>query len=180
MTTLNEKHERGTTLNEKLERGTRYDMVEFLHDVRAEDLCIYSKILLEQLGKEKAIGLVKKARWDARYEMGRKTAEDLGHPKDMETFVEAYDKRLDSIFYIPPVENRLIAKNKAIMKFSMCFLGEAILRRKPDKDLLDVLKAYCNHDEGWAGGWNPDMKCEKIKYILDGDDSCDFLFEVEE
>ena len=167
------------TLEEKMERMTRMELMEHVFATLAETVIIYSRILLEHLGKEKAIELVKKARWDARYGRGREAAEKLGSPKDIDTFIEEYFvKAMDRLPFVPPAEIRGRAKDRVVAGVSKCFLAEAVQKHNLDRDILDVVKAYCNHDEGWAAGWNPDMKFEKVKFLLNGDDSCDFLCEV--
>jgi len=169
------------SLEEKLERVTRTELMERSFGLRVEDIVMFSKILLEQLGKEKAIELIKKARWGLRYDQGKEAAAKLGNPKDLDTFIEEYFiKKMDGLPFVPPIELRERTKNRVIAGAPVCFLSEAILKRNLDKDLLDVVKAYCIHDEAWAAGWNPDMKVEKVKFLMDGDDSCDFLCEVEE
>ena len=58
-------------------------------------------------------------------------------------------------------------------------MGEAILRLDLDQDLLDLVKLWCTHDFGRMAGWNPDIKFQRPKFILDGDDCCEFLCELE-
>ena len=162
-----------------MERITRIELMEHSFALCVEAIIIYSKILLEHLGKEKAIDLVKRARWDARYGRGREAAEKLGNPKDIDTFIEAYFVRaMDGLPFVPPAEIRRCEKDRVVAGVSKCFLAEAVQKHNLDRNILDVVKAYCNHDEGWAAGWNPDMKFEKVKFLLNGDDSCDFLCEV--
>lgn len=165
------------TLEEKMEELPRKELVEFSYKLRAEDIVMYSKILLEQLGKEKAIELVKKARWDARYGIGREAAEKLGNPKDVDTFHNERMKFMDKIPFVPPSEIVERTKNRIVSRTTKCFLSDAILSRKLDGDLMDVVKAYCNHEEGLAGAWG--MKCTKQKFFLNGDNCCEFMWEVE-
>ena len=167
------------SLEEKLASVTRMELMQHAFASLAETVIIYSKILLEHLGKEKAVDVVKKARWDARYGRGRKTAEESGNPKDIDYFLESYFvKAMGLLPFVPPAEIRERTKDKAVVGVSQCFFAEAVRKHHLDRDVLDVVKAYCNHDEGWAAGWNPDMKFEKVKFLLNGDDACDFLCEV--
>jgi hypothetical protein len=176
-----EEGQRMLTLEEKMEGMTRMELMEHAFASLAETVIIYSKILLEHLGKEKAIDLVKKARWDARYGRGRETAESLENPKDLSAFLEAYFvKAMDRLPFVPQAEIREHTKDRVVVGVSKCFLAEAIQKHNLSEDLLDVVKAYCNHDEGWAAGWNPDMKFKKVKFLLNGDDRCDFLCEVKQ
>jgi hypothetical protein len=166
-------------LEEKMGKLTRTELMEHVFKVRVEDIVMYSKILLEQLGKEKAIELVKKARWDARYGKGKETAEKLGNPKDVHAYYNALEEAMAKIPYVrTPSEIVERTKNRIIFRTTKCFLSDAILARNLDKDLMDVVREYCNHDEGWAAGFNPDMKFERVKFLVDGDDSCQFLCEV--
>jgi hypothetical protein len=167
------------TLEEKMESMTRMELMKHVFATLAETVIIYSKILLEHLGKEKAIDLVKKARWEARYGRGRETAESLGNPKDLCAFLESYfGKAMDRLPFVPQAEIRKYTNDGVIVGVSKCFLAEAVQKHNLGEDLLDVVKAYCNHDEGWAAGWNPDMRFQKVKFLLNGDDACDFLCEV--
>ena len=167
------------TLEEKMESMTRKELMEHVFATLAETVIIYSKILLEHLGKEKAIDIVEKARWDARYGRGREAAEKMGNPKDIDTFLESYfGKAMDRLPFVPQAEVREHTKDGVVVGVSKCFLAEALQKHNLSGELLDVVKAYCNHDEGWAAGWNPDMKFEKVKFLMNGDDACDFLCEV--
>jgi len=48
------------------------------------------------------------------------------------------------------------------------------------KELSELgMKLWCAHDFGHFAGWNPDMKFERIKFMLDGDDCCEFVCGVE-
>lgn len=163
------------TLEEKMEKLTRNELAERSFDLRAEDIIIYSRILLEQVGKEKAIELVKKARWDARYGRGKETAEKLGNPKDIDTFHNERMKAMERIPFVAPSEIVEKTKTRIVTRARKCFLSDAILRRNVEKDVLDVVKAYCNHDEGYAGGWG--MKCTKTKFLMNKDDCCEFVWE---
>jgi hypothetical protein len=61
------------TLEEKMGKLTRTELMEHVFNLRVEDIVMYSRILLEQLGKEKAIELVKKARcpiWERKRDCG--------------------------------------------------------------------------------------------------------------
>jgi len=61
-----------------------------------------------------------------------------------------------------------------------CLMGKAVLRLNLDKDLLDLVKLWCTHDFGRLEGWNPDIKFTRTKFIMDGDEYCEFLYEMEE
>jgi len=166
-----------TTLEEKIEKLPKTELVQCSYKLRAEDIVMYSKILLEQLGKEKAIELVKKARWDARYGIGREAAEKLGNPKDVDTFHNERVKFMEKIPFVPRSEIVQETKNRVISRTTKCFLSDAIHNLKLDAGLMDVVKAYCNHEEGLAGGWG--MKCTKQKFFLNGDNCCEFMWEIE-
>jgi hypothetical protein len=163
---------------EKIGKFPWTELAKYSYMVRAEDIVMYSRILLEQLGKEKAIELVKKARRNARYGIGRDGAEKLGNPREVNTFHNWRMKFMEKIPFVPRSEIVEESKNRVISRTTKCFLSDAILNLKLDADLMDVVRAYCNHEEGLAGGWG--MKCTKQKFFLNGDKCCEFMWEAEE
>ena len=167
------------TLEEKLDRGTRTELVERIYIRKVEAIILYSKMLLEQVGKEKAIELVRNAKIASRSQDGRRRAEEMGNPKDLDTYLKEYEKVVEKIPYSPDMKILERGEKRAVWSIPKCFLAEAILIKNPDKDVLDVVKAFCVHDQAWAIGFNPDIKIRRVKYLVEGDDSCDYLCEID-
>ena len=69
--------------------------------------------------------------------------------------------------------------NKVIWGVQRCFFAEALMKYS-DPELLEVLKKRCCHDEAWADGFSPKLKCKKTKFLMDGDDACEFTCEIVE
>ena len=168
-------------VEEQLRKADPVQVVEKLSSARAEILLFFTKILIDQVGKEKAKELIRRARYDSWYEMGRKAAEALGNPRDIDSYINEYVYKFMSPGkrpYVPPQQLERVSDKKAIFRTRYCFLAKALLKDK-DKETLEVAKAYCCHDIAWANGFNPEMKFELTKFFLDGDDCCEFTFETE-
>ena len=168
-------------VEEQLRKADPVQVVEELSASRAKTLLLFTRILIDQVGKEKATELIRKARYDAWYEMGQKAAEALANPRDIDSYINEYIYKFmapGKKAYVPPQELERVSDKKAIFRTRCCFLAEALLRYG-DKETLEVVKAYCCHDIAWANGFNPEMKFEMTKFFLDGDDCCEFAFETE-
>jgi len=165
----------------QLRKADPVQVVEELSSSRAKTMLLFTRILIDQVGKEKAKELIRKARYDAWYEMGRKAAEALGNPKDIDSYINEYVYKFMSPGkkpYVPPQQLERVSDKKAIFRTRYCFLAKELLKER-DKETLEVVKAYCCHDIAWANGFNPEMKFELTKFFLDGDDCCEFTFETE-
>ena len=169
------------TVEEQLRKANPVQVVEELSAARAKTLLLFTKILIDQVGKERAKELIRKARYDAWYEMGRRAAEALGNPKDIDSYINEYIYKFMAPSkkpYVPPQELERVSDKKAIFRTRRCFLAEALLKYG-DKETLEVVKDHCCHDIAWANGFNPKMKFEMTKFFLDGDDCCEFTSEAE-
>lgn len=168
-------------VEEQLRKADPVQVVEELSASRAKTLLLFTRILIDQVGKEKATELIRKARYDAWYEMGQKAAEALANPRDIDSYINEYIYKFmapGKKAYVPPQELERVSDQKAVFRTRCCFLAEALLKYG-DKETLEVVKAYCCHDIAWANGFNPKMKFEMTKFFLDGDDCCEFAFETE-
>ncbi|MFH1032018.1 MAG: L-2-amino-thiazoline-4-carboxylic acid hydrolase [Chloroflexota bacterium] len=149
---------------------------------QAEDVIVLSKVLISVVGKEEAGKLISKARYDIYHKAGKKVAERLGNPKDLDSYLEEYflkSPRPEAPVWIAPGEFIYRTKNKAVRRTSnYCFKAEAF-KRFADKEMLEFLgKYYCVHDIAWAEGFNPNMKIKLTKSFLFGDPYCEFTVEV--
>ena len=167
---------------EKLERFSREKIVEFIVGIRARDTFKFTQILISQFGKEKAWKLIEESIYSAYYKRGRETAEKMGNPPDLDTYLDVYVvKAVADIPHAPPCIIWEKTKNKAVWGVTRCSFAEALLKLgEEDPETLDVAKARCAHDVAWAMGFNPKMKCKRTQFLLDGDDRCEFTCEIGE
>jgi len=164
----------------KLDSVSAEALVESLLASRARDLYKLVKVLISQVGKEKAKKLIEEAQYAASYKSGREAAEKAGNPKDIDGYIEANTINLLSKIpaaCIPEIVEK--TKNRYIFRCRKCYQADSVLRvATGDPETLEVLKYCCPHDTAWAHGFNPDMKFERTKFLLDGDDCCEFVAEV--
>jgi len=143
-----------------------------------------AKALLSVVGVDKAKEAVDKVIYDFMYELGKRKADELGNPTDLDSYLEAYLKEMDAIPPVPPLEIVERTKNRCVFGVKRCLYRDSIYKFKEDfpeyidADTLEVLKYRCSHDHGWAIGFNPKMKFKRTKFLLDGDDGCYFEVEV--
>jgi len=167
------------TQDEKLESVSTRKLAELAMESSARNIAVYSQMLLEQLGKEKAKEVIYKKRFDDSYKIGRRHAERLGNPTDLT--VLAGGKAEFQRPFVAPIEVFELSKTRHHFKTKEgCLMGEAILRLNLDDDLLDLVKLWCTHDFGRIAGWSPKIKLTRPKFILNGDDCCEFIAELEE
>lgn len=165
----------------KLDLVSKEALVEGLLAMRARDLFTLVKLLVSQVGKEKARELIEEAQYSISYKRGEETAEKAGNPADIDGYLEVNTINLLSKIpaaCIPEIVER--TKNRYVFKCTRCYPAEAILKvGAGDPETLEVVKYCCPHDTAWAHGFNPNMKFERTKFLLDGDDCCEFVAEVE-
>lgn len=168
----------------KLDLVSKEEMLEDSLVSKWRDIFTLTKIIMSLAGKEKAKELLEKAKYDAAYKVGREYAEKRGFPKDLKSFEEAktdfFSKKIrTAAFKCGPVENES-TENRQVRRCTKCYLADAILKvGAEDPETLEVARYFAANDEGWANGFNPDMKFERTKWLLDGDPYCEFIIEVE-
>lgn len=160
------------------ENITKEEIIQRMLDSRVSEVIMFMKLLISQVGKEKTKELIRNAKWESRYQQGKEAAENLGNPKDLESYIDAYwgDFMGNKISWVPLtwVEK---TKDRAICRCTVNCTGEA-LAKSGDKDICEIGKeAYCIHDIAWAAGFNPDIKVDITKIFYDGDDCCEFVME---
>ena len=69
----------------KMQRFTREEIIEYEASFRAKDMFRLAKILIEQLGREKAREIYEREIYSIYKKLGRETAEKLGNPNDLVT-----------------------------------------------------------------------------------------------
>jgi hypothetical protein len=135
------------------------------------------------VGKDKAKELIKEARWEDWYQRGKEAGEKLGFPSDLESYFNAYFgtempklpflARVDLSKCDEKTENRIVLSSR-----DFC-IGRAIAKLG-DQEIKEIGKeAYCIHDIAWAKGFNSKIACRITKIFYDGDDCCQFVWEIE-
>jgi hypothetical protein len=152
------------------------------------DIFLFSRVLIDKFGKEEASRLIEKARVDYNYKRGRAEAEKLGNPQGVDAYMEKMLEKQNLQPLGADVKITERTKNKVVFNTSPCIIAEAYKALAADPrvvemfggDAIEVAKAHCTHDRGWANGFDPKMKFQMTKFLLDGDDLCEFVAETEE
>ena len=123
--------------------------------------------------------------YDFNEMLGREAAEKLGNPTDLDSYIQVgMVELMDTIPPVPPLEVIERTEKRCLFGCQRCQYAESIWKWKDilgdylDDDTLEVLKARCSHDLGWAKGFNPKMKMKRTEFLLDGDPGCYFEIEV--
>jgi hypothetical protein len=157
------------------------ELVEQVKNGQARDIVLMAKILISEVGKEKAGQLIRKARYDLYYQKGQEAATKVGNPKDLDSYIGEYILKTPSPLpvWVPEGFFPYRTPNKAIFRTSYyCFEAEAF-KRFADKEMLEFLAAnYCVHDIAWAQGFNPKITYTMTKSFLLGDKYCEFVMET--
>jgi len=166
--------------------------IELVYDYWVRDIIVFANTLIDTFGEEKAGETIRKARYKEPYEEGKRAAEKLGHPKDIDAYIDNYFMRkapssmeeyfassTKAPFWVAPGQFPYRTECKAVFRTSgYCFKAEAI-KRFADKEIRRFLgDYYCVHDAAWANGFNPDMRIEMTKNFLWDDACCEWTFEI--
>ena len=73
----------------KLESVSREELVEGLMAMRARDIITIVRLLVSQVGKEKAKKFIEEAQYSISYKRGKEAAQKAGNPKDIDGYIEA-------------------------------------------------------------------------------------------
>ena len=170
----------------KIDKASKMELIMGGERAGGRHQLIFAKILLEQLGKEKAKEVIRKTYYDINYKRGVQAAKERGNPEDIDSFVEWYCFGcLQVVPQIPPIELRKITEKRYIYTCPKCTFYDAVQEiRKTvpelaDPDIQEVMSQRCEHDIALANGFNPKMKSIRTKFFFDGDGACEFDFEVE-
>lgn len=154
---------------------------QVLSDSGARYIVELVRILASQVGKQKTIELIKAFRYEPHVIRGRESAEKLGKPRDLSTFLEEYfTKAMAAIPVVEPVKFTERRENRAVCYVDWYCPGKALARFVgEDKELQEIFKeAWCRHDVAFCEGFNPDIKMSITKIFYDGDDRCEFTMEL--
>ena len=164
----------------KLDAVSREKLVKSALAWRARNLFTVVEVLISQVGKEKAKELIDEAQYSIFYKRGKEAAEKAGNPKDIEGYIK--ENTLNLLDHVPSAPIPEIVertKNRYVFKCTKCYQAESLLEFAAgesvgmvkgeycleDKEALEVVKYCCPHDKGWANGFNPDMKFERVKFF---------------
>lgn len=154
---------------------------EILTDLGARYIVALVKILVSQVGKEKAKELIRTFRYDPHVKKGKEVAESLGNPQDLESFLgEYFGKAMANVPAVEPVVFSERSKNRAVCYVDWYCPGRSLAKFVgDDEELREVFKeAWCRHDIAFCKGFNPNIKMDITKIFFDGDDRCEFTMEL--
>jgi len=165
-----------------LDAFSREEILEMAFDgmIGNKSLIMFSKLLIDAVGKEEAGKLVEKTRYEEMYVMGRAMAERLGNPQDLDSLLEAFKYKSAPWVGLGPLYYAYRTEKKATLRTSnFCFEAEAI-KKVADKEMREWFARYfCIHDRAWSIGFNPKLRFKQTKSLLIGDDYCEFVFELD-
>jgi hypothetical protein len=171
---LNEHHQ------EKLSRDALYNAHAAQKQVARANM-LSAKTLLKAVDVEEAIRLTDETSYEFNYMMGRKRAEELGNPKDLDSMLYAYiAEMLNAIPWVPHAEILERSEKRIVWGNSKCMYADYIDQWRKEvpefltDDVYRVMCARCSHDHGWANGFNPDVQFKRVQFKLDGDPGCFF------
>jgi len=156
-------------------------LAESIFDLRARSIFILVKVIISLVGKEKAKELIEEAQYSNFYKRGKEAAEKVGNPTDVDSFLELKGGGLlGNLPFLTPPEIVEKTKNRLVTTCTRCLEAESLLKvGAGDPETLEVAKYCCPHDTAWANGFFPNMKFQRTKFLLDGDDCCEFVAESE-
>lgn len=183
---VNTMAEKQLTMEEKWALMTPRDLMTKAMQWGWLDIFLFSRVLIDKFGKEEARALIEKARVDYNYKRGRAEAEKLGNPQDADGYIEKMLEKQNLQPLGPDAKVSERTKNKVVFSTAPCIIADAYKALAADPkvvemfgaDAIEVAKAHCTHDRGWANGFNPKMKFQMTKFFLDGDDLCEFVAET--
>jgi hypothetical protein len=167
------------TLKDVMTKEEVKALTERMAEGKARDIIMLTKILISELGKEKTIALMKKARWEIYSKRGKQAAEKMGHPEDLGSFAEAYwGEEMKSVKWKEASKFEEKTQNRIVINSTTTCPGKA-LAKVADKELWNVFReGYCIHDIAWTNGFNPKIKVKITNIFFDGDDHCRIVWEL--
>jgi predicted hydrocarbon binding protein len=166
----------------RLEDFSREELLEMAFGgmMGAESLVMAFGLLISAIGKEEAKKLIKKARHNLVYRIGRSAGEKLENPKDLDSLLENFLMKSPPWVGLRPLVFSYRTEKKAVLRNEkFCFIAEAI-KKHADKEMQEFFAdCFCVHDQAWTNGFNPEIKFQQTKSFLKGDDCCEFVFEME-
>jgi hypothetical protein len=130
--------------------------------------------LLKVTDKETAKKAMADSIGDFAYREGRAAAEVRGNPKDLESYDRYVHSSFDAGPFIPYIEILEEDDTKIVEGIKHCPWAQSIRKMAeiyPEyvtQDVIEVVASRCDKlDTGRVSGFNPDIKFERIHFLLD-------------
>ena len=133
MSVFEEKLVKLQPFNKKMEKSSKEDILNWLSGGSAANVVFLLKVLRDQLGLEKAIDVVRKAKLDWFSKIGKAWAEKYGNPQDLESFMHAYWNGFMNQVLEVEVEYNKISDKKWVAL-------ETVLEERQVRELIPQLK----------------------------------------
>jgi len=131
----------------------------------------FYKQMVEDLGKERALEIVKKALMKKQMKEAEKWKKEAGG-NSFQEFVEWYKNKNKGKENVEILE---ITDKAVKTKIKKCSAAEAFAYL----GVPEVCQAYCATDFELIKAFNPKMKLVRTKTLADGDDCCDHIWALE-
>ncbi|MBI9047412.1 MAG: L-2-amino-thiazoline-4-carboxylic acid hydrolase [Anaerolineaceae bacterium] len=135
----------------------------------------FSKTLLDELGEEEGMRLIKKSVWAYGEHCGnviREKLDEMGLPNNEENFGKNPD--LPNVGWDVGSSVQEDGSERLIVKY--CPLADAFMQL--GEDGIRLGREYCWVDQAKQHGYNPDYEFLHTKNVLDGDPYCEFLVQL--
>ena len=147
------------------------------------DIFMLTKVIISLVGEEKAKELLEKVKYDEGIRLCKEYA-SRGYPMTIAGHNEAkavyFKEKVKGAAFKGDIHKNEDSEKGQVAKATTCFLSDAILKvGAEDPETFEVAKYFEPSDIGWANGFNPKMKVTRTKWLLGGDDCCEFVFEME-
>jgi hypothetical protein len=130
--------------------------------------------LLKVTDKETAMKAMAEAIYEFAYREGKAAAEVRGNPKDLDSYERYMNSSFNAAPFIPYGEILEEDETKIISGIKHCPWAQSVRKMAemfPEyitQDVIDVVCSRCETlDSGRVNGFNPDIKFERYKFILD-------------
>ena len=149
-------------MDEKLQkRVAQYEMMAFI-----------VKEFIAELGKEKALAVVKRALEKLQVQTAKQWAQKAGGNslKHLAEFLSKQAAELGTLEILDVTDKQIVTKIHRCVGFeAMDHLG-----------IADVCRVYCDTDDLLIKTFNPNLKLIRTKTIAAGDGYCDHVWAIEE
>ena len=138
---------------------------------RYQSLVSTCKFLVEELGREETIGLIKKLTERDLLKLGAKQAEKA-EKNDLNSYVEMFrgEEGFKNTILKEIVED---TENAFELKVTKCIWAETFI----NLEAADIGFAHvCHGDYAWAEGFNPKIKLIRDKTLMQGHDHCNHRY----
>ena len=132
----------------------------------------FAKEFEDELGEERALGIIGRAFEKIQVKAGQELAAELGS-NGLDALVGYYRKRAEESDAIEIVE---VTDKHIALKITRCRAWEAFKHLGAP----EVCKMYCESDYAYIKAFNPDIKMIRTKTLSNGDDCCNHIWAMED